>query len=126
MEMSEIIEVLDYLGEKVGVTIDWTSDNVLPYLNLLAEKYIRYEISTSIVWIVVGLIVVVTSIIFVYKAAKVYDDYKYTDVADIIITLGVIVAIFGFIIICHQVLDIIKCCTIPEMMIFDYLRTIKR
>ena len=31
----EIIEVLDYIGEKIGVTIDWTSDNVIPYVKEL-------------------------------------------------------------------------------------------
>lgn len=33
MQVSDqIIEVLNYLGEKLGVTIDWTSENVLPYV----------------------------------------------------------------------------------------------
>lgn len=27
----EIIEVLDYIGSKVGITIDWTAENVIPY-----------------------------------------------------------------------------------------------
>ena len=45
---SEIIEVLDYLGEKFGIAIDWTSNNVLPYLQALVDKFIKWEISTSI------------------------------------------------------------------------------
>ena len=28
----EIIKVLDDLSDRVGITIDWTSQNVLPYL----------------------------------------------------------------------------------------------
>ena len=42
---SEIIEVLDYLGEKFGIAIDWTSNNVLPYLQTLADKFIKWEIT---------------------------------------------------------------------------------
>lgn len=53
---SEIIKVLDYLGEKFGIAIDWTSKNVLPYLQALVDKFIKWEISTSIVWIVLPLL----------------------------------------------------------------------
>ena len=60
---SEIIEVLDYLGEKFGIAIDWTSNNVLPYLQTLADKFIKWEISTSIVWIAIAAFVIAMIII---------------------------------------------------------------
>ena len=60
---SEIIEVLDYLGEKFGIAIDWTSNNVLPYLQTLADKFIKWEISTSIVWIVIAAFIMVGMIV---------------------------------------------------------------
>ena len=62
---SEIIEVLDYLGEKLGIAIDWTSDNVLPYLQTLVDKFIKWEISTSIVWIVIAAFVIVAMIVLI-------------------------------------------------------------
>ena len=60
MEFSqEIINVLDYLYSKFGITIDWTSENVMPYLEELCGRYIQYEIYTSIAWCVtVGAVVV--------------------------------------------------------------------
>ena len=30
----QIIEVLDYLFEKFGIAIDWTSENIMPYIHL--------------------------------------------------------------------------------------------
>ena len=27
---NKIIEVLDYLGEKIGLAIDWTAENIYP------------------------------------------------------------------------------------------------
>ena len=60
---SEIIEVLDYLGEKFGIAIDWTSNNVLPYLQALVDKFIKWEISTSIVWIAIAAFVIAMIII---------------------------------------------------------------
>lgn len=44
MKVSEqIIEVLEYLGEKFGVAIDWSSDNVLPMVKELCAKYISWK-----------------------------------------------------------------------------------
>ena len=49
MLSDEIIKILDALAERVGLVIDWTSKNVIPYLEQLSTKYINYEIATSIV-----------------------------------------------------------------------------
>ena len=45
----EIIKVLDALAEKFGVAVDWTSANVIPYLEQLCSKCVNYEIATSFV-----------------------------------------------------------------------------
>ena len=50
---SQFIEVLDALCEKFGIVIDWTSQNVMPYLTDLATRLISYEIWTSAAWIVI-------------------------------------------------------------------------
>ena len=51
MTVSEqIIQVIDALCEKFGIVVDWTNENVFPYLETLCEKLIAYEIATSIVW----------------------------------------------------------------------------
>ena len=48
MKVSEqIIEVLDYLCQKIGVVVDWTAENVMPALTTLTEKYISYELVMS-------------------------------------------------------------------------------
>lgn len=63
MQLSDqIIQVLEYLGEKMGVTIDWSQQNVLPYVKQICEKYIRYEIASSVMWMAVGLILVASTI----------------------------------------------------------------
>lgn len=54
MEISkEVISILDYLGEKLGVSIDWTSKNVMPYVQELAQRYIKYDIASSALWLVI-------------------------------------------------------------------------
>lgn len=50
---NEIIEVLEYLCAKIGLTIDWTGDNVIPYVTQLCEKFVKWEAYTSIAWITI-------------------------------------------------------------------------
>ena len=68
---SEIIKVLEYLGEKIGITIDWTSENMMPYVQQLCEKFIKWETGTSIVNCIVyciGILAcIIVSIIIVNK-----------------------------------------------------------
>lgn len=52
----EIIKVLDALAEKFGLAVDWTSANVIPYLEQLCGKYVNYEIVTSVIWLLFGIV----------------------------------------------------------------------
>lgn len=40
----EIIKVLDDLSRRLGIAVDWTSSNALPYLQQLAQKYVNYKL----------------------------------------------------------------------------------
>ena len=53
----DVIKILDALSEKIGLSIDWTSQNVVPYINQLCRKYVNYEITTSVIWIILGVCV---------------------------------------------------------------------
>ncbi len=52
---NKIIEVLDYLGEKIGLAIDWTAENVYPQVIEFMGRYRTYEIVTNIIWILIAL-----------------------------------------------------------------------
>ena len=57
MEVSEqVIEVLDAVCDKFGIAIDWTNNNVMPYIEQLGNKIVTYDIYMSIMWLVVGCI----------------------------------------------------------------------
>lgn len=47
---NKIIEVLDYLGEKIGLAIDWSSNNVYPQVMEFLGRYQTYHIVTDILW----------------------------------------------------------------------------
>ena len=116
---SEIIEVLDYLGEKFGIAIDWTSNNVLPYLQTLADKFIKWEISTSIVWIIIA-VFVIAMIIVLMNLKGVREINEETDGMLWIPIIALILA--SFMIICVQIFDIVECNLFPEKALYDFIK----
>ena len=112
MKVSEqIIEVLNYLGEKFGIAIDWTSDNVLPYVEELCGKFIKWEISTSIAWIVIAAIVAILAGIVA----------KFVDLEGFEWGVFGAITIIALLVIGAQIFDIIECHTFPEKTIYEYI-----
>lgn len=113
----QIIAVLNDLCAKFGVAIDWSTENVIPYATELCDRYIRYEIATSIAWAVIATIVPVVLLIIAHKH---HDE-------DVIIPcsiIGWIGAVIAFITVSFQIFDIIECATIPEKTILEYIWTV--
>lgn len=111
----QIINVIDNLCQKFGIAIDWTAANVLPYITTLCEKYIHWETSTSIAWIIIA-----SSCAFIALIAAIF-------ICKFCCWCGVEWVMFGFVLlisICvigQQVFDIIECKTFPEKAIYEYV-----
>lgn len=124
----QIIAVLNDLCTKFGIAIDWTAENILPQITNLCEKYVRFEIYTSIAWCVIMLIV--TLILYVVcrvlhpKAQAVHYDIDYfVPWAAGFAWAAFAIMSFATVLVCgSQVFDIIECCTIPEKLILEYLK----
>ena len=125
----EIIKVLDDLCRRFGIAVDWTSENVLPYLQDLCSRYIQYEVFTSIAWcalpavvfVISGLLWVISNI--TYK--KVGGDLA-GGISVISSTVFFVTIVIGFLICSAQAFDIIECYTIPEKVILEYIKTLLR
>lgn len=120
MQVSDqIIAVLNDLCAKFGMAIDWSSENIVPYVSQLCEKYIRYEIATSAAWMVV--VAVLPAVLF--GIAKKSDD---SDICIPCCIIGCLMALVAFVTISVQAFDIIECLTIPEKTIFEYITLLTR
>lgn len=123
MKADEIIKVLNDLCEKFGVAIDWSSKNVLPYIQKLGERIVAYEFWTSIVWIVVNLLLVVGSIVIIKKICKWYDSKDYDSDWDGLNIFGIGICIIAALVcsvnIIAQVFDIVTCLVFPEKVIME-------
>lgn len=69
----QVIEIFDYLGEKLGLAIDWGSENILPYIKVICENVVKYNIAISIFNIATG---IVFSICFIILVKTIYKSYK--------------------------------------------------
>ena len=128
MQVSEqIIAVLDNLAQRFGVVIDWGQQNVMPYIQELCGKYIKWEIATSIAWICFSVIFVVGGIVLMKIACKWIAEHKgnvdYEIGAGMVIATGIICWLVALGIITTQVFDIIKCCMFPELQVFEFIKS---
>lgn len=120
----EIIKVLEYLCSKIGITIDWTNNNVLPYIEQICAKFIKWEIATSVTWI--ALAIASTVIVFLIRKSIIASDKDYTFYDDLVffVNLAFYGALFvSIIVIGEQAFDIVECCTFPEKTIYDYVQS---
>jgi hypothetical protein len=118
----QIITVLNDLCMKFGVAIDWSSENAIPYLQALCEKYINYEIATSIAYIVMACVGIAITIFIVKKI----DFDEYGELCVLLILAAIILGVGSIATIIANTFDIIECLTIPEKTIFEYVKTLLR
>ena len=128
---TEIIKILDALAEKVGIVVDWTSENVLPYIEKLSVKFVNYELATSVVWLIFGIICVILSVLcfkkmthFHSKSDGMDDNNDNTWFCVFFAFAFVIKLLVGLCVTMTQLLDIVTCCTFPEKVILDELKVI--
>ena len=129
----EIIKVLDTLAERFGLAIDWTSANVIPYLEKLCNKYINYEITTSVIWLLIGVICLFIAKWgpkqtkrFIKKDEE-SDSYNYNDVWAVLSGIAtIILIIIGLLISIEQIFDIATCLTFPEKIVIEELKMIHK
>ena len=118
----QIIQVLDNLCEKFGIAIDWTSENVFPYLKTLCEKLVTWEIWSSVAWMGFAVLLLTIGITFTVVSIKKFGKLDGAEVLTFFISLFCYIAFVG--IIMTQTFDIIKCTTFPEMYIFEYVQRV--
>ena len=127
---NQIIEVLDALCEKFGIAIDWTGQNIVPYIQELMKKVIIYELWTSVTWILICLITTALCFLIAWILTKTKDFEWYEICDEIIPTIahilnccGIILSVVSIIVAAVQIFDIIACFTFPEKIIFNMIQS---
>lgn len=119
----EIIKILDDLANRLGVAIDWSSKNVVPYLEDLCGRYMSYEIAVSIVWIVLAVIAGVIGFIVLRKHPKLGVD-PFDGDPFIRVLMYILFIVIPVVLIVVNVLHIIPCVILPEKIILEELMSL--
>lgn len=129
MSFSEnFIEIMDNIGKNIGIAIDWTNKNVLPYMEELCGKIINYELYTSIAWLIFSLLIMVIGIVMMINANKEKNNPKrefYDDWYILFFVIGGGLVLVGVITTMTQIGDIITCLTLPEKVIMEFIMKYK-
>ena len=72
----EIINVLNCLGEKLGIAIDWTSENVWPQVMDILGRYRMFELVSTGFWLIMEVIMVFGAFLTLKRIAKDYMKIK--------------------------------------------------
>lgn len=128
MVSEEIIKVLEYLGEKYGLAIDWTSKNVMQYIEDLISRIKIYNIVSSIAGILLGIIfLIVTLLLIRYGIKKNNKKDEYWDWMDEgfgIICVIVATSVAGIIISIFNTHSLIQNIFLPEKAILSMFRNL--
>ena len=129
---TELINVLDQLAERFGLAVDWSSQNVLPYVQQLAEKIVRYRAVSAVESLLIG-IALIAAAVLLFKLSKKHGA-KYEedeeDADEVLMWLCAIgcgaAAIFGVCTITGSIDTLVKCFVFPESLIIDYVKEMTR
>ena len=135
----EILKVIDELAKRMGIVIDWTSENVMPQVIDLYERFVTWQIAVNAVWAVIGIALVFGFVkcIKTIKKEKIeavekgkettfYDkigDFGYGSLGELAYCMVIGLALLaglGVMLVISSAFDIIKLLTIPELYIIDY------
>lgn len=139
----EIINVLEYIGGKLGIALDWSSENIWPQVLDILGRYRILQIVISAIWLAVALIVLV---VFIRLWVKIYKAYlacvkdkqdnlwwnwlSYRGNADatgFVITMIILSGIAAFLIILTLIIEpgeILKWIFIPEIQFLELFKSI--
>jgi hypothetical protein len=128
----QIIAIINDLCEKLGIAIDWSADNILPKVEALCAKYIRYEIWTSVAWIAlwcgITLLLWIIASVMVHKERKKDEldrwDFDCGVMPYVTVIMIIAAAISSFITLCvvgTQIFDIVEAKVFPEKTIYEFV-----
>ena len=133
----ELCNVIDKIAEKTGVVVDWTNENVLPYVQDIMQRYRTMSIVENIIIMTVCAIIITICIIVAVKMTKsitnglqntvssIWFDADYDAVsifsmmASIIITISFLISV---IVLCGATGELIGWIYAPEVKLLGILK----
>lgn len=131
-------EVFNLICEKIGVVIDWSQENVIPYVMDFFKRYVAYNIVEEILLILFSFALIIGVVIFFKVIIKdrakckskkkdtvFWDYYSYNKDVDVgfgaafSFALCGVVLVGGIVMFCCGISELLKWCFVPEFQIVE-------
>lgn len=135
---NEVVTVLDALSEKLGIAIDWSSENILPYIQEIYEGFVGRKSMLLIGIFIVSMLCIIVGIIFcVYynksvivverkeKESVLIEKYEsFTDptlLGWFLLSLSIIAMIAGVVGVIYSICSFLAFFPSPELYFLKYI-----
>lgn len=121
----EIIKVLDALSDKLGVAIDWTKDNVAPYIEELLIRLQHYLLVMDIVGFILCIAGIVLPVLAIKKLIKYCNDDYFEDFEELLVAGEIVLFIIFIVCIIGLFVNgsnLLQSITFPELRILHYIQ----
>ena len=114
-----LMELIDNFAKGMGVVIDWTSNNVIPYIQDLLNRYVSYQITRCSIGSGLSFLGVIATIILIRLTYLLVERENPMLLATMIgaVVIGVI-SIQGLIFLVPQLFELIF---VPEIYMYQQL-----
>lgn len=133
----ELCNIIDKIAEKIGVAIDWSSENVMPYIQDVMQRYRTKSIVENVIIMAVSSIIITICVIIAVKITKgiinglqnaessIWFDTDYDMVSAFSIATCIIIA-FSFVIsgivLCDATGKLMGWLYVPEVKLLEVLK----
>lgn len=133
----ELSNVIDKIAEKIGVAIDWSNENVMPYIQDIMQRYRTMNIVNNIIVMTVCAIIITICVIVAVKMTKGISNSSQNKVSSIwfdaycdmestfsTITCAIIIISFllSVVVLCHATEELIGWLYVPEVKFLGVLK----
>ena len=133
----ELCNVIDKIAEKIGVAIDWSNENVMPYIQDIMQRYRTMNIVNNIIVMTVCAIIITICVIGAVKITKgiinglqntessIWFDADYDAVSIFSMMTSIIIAIsflISVIVLCGAIWELMGWLYVPEVKLLEVLK----
>lgn len=111
----QIVQIINELLQKNGIATK-------PFIQEIMGKIVRYELISSIIWMIVGIVLILCSIWALRKCIAVGQLYELSYA--LVCVCAVFTCLVAGIATIAQGLDIIACITFPEKILIKYIQSV--
>lgn len=124
--MSEqVIEIMEYISNKLGIVIDWTAENVYPYAVDLVNRFAMVNIVNHSIHLVIALMIFLLSIWVVKNCVSKTGRFYSEDLDEYNLLVAIIpgmFAVISFFVTLGEIETVINWIILPEMQIFNEIK----